>query len=129
MVKSHRVSKGFISQRFGKHAHPVLKNVVVENLGVDIQTNTSEPVRAVFDGTVATKAFIQGMGNVVMVQHGEYFTVYGNLKSTSVNTGQKVKAKDTLGTVGTDADNVSVLKFFIWKGNTKLDPEAWLYRK
>ncbi len=123
------VERGFISQRFGTHAHPVLKGVVIENLGVDIQTNSNEPVRAVFDGTVATIAYIQGMGNVVMVQHGEYFSVYGNMKTTTVKTGQKVKAKDTLGTVSTDTDNTSVLKFFIWKGNTKLNPEQWLYNK
>ncbi len=66
---------------------------------------------------------------MVMVQHGEYFTVYANLRSTNVNTGQKVSAKDQIGVVGTDAENASVLKFFIWKGNNKLDPETWLYRR
>ncbi|HEX8658950.1 MAG TPA: hypothetical protein VF690_15505, partial [Hymenobacter sp.] len=44
------VSRGFISQRFGRHPHPVLRNVTVENRGVDIQTDAGEEVRSCFDG-------------------------------------------------------------------------------
>jgi murein hydrolase activator len=123
------LQQGFISGKFGKHPHAVLKNVQVENLGIDIQTNENENIRSVFDGKVTAVASVPGMNNIVMIQHGEYFTVYAKLKSVSVTTGQKITAKDIIGTVYTDKDKVSELQFQIWKNSEKLNPEHWLYKK
>lgn len=123
------VQHGNVSHHFGKQAHPVLKGVFVENLGVDIQTLKNEPVRNVFKGKVITVASVPGMNNVVMVQHGEYFTVYAKLKSVAVITGQEVKSKDLLGEVYTDKNDVSELQFQIWKNNEKLNPEHWLHSR
>jgi murein hydrolase activator len=123
------LQQGFISGKFGKHPHPVLKNVQVENLGIDIQTNENESIRTVFDGKVTAVASVPGMNNIVMIQHGEYFTVYAKLKTVNVTTGQKVSAKDIIGTVYTDKDKVSELQFQIWKNSEKLNPESWLYKK
>jgi septal ring factor EnvC (AmiA/AmiB activator) len=122
------VQKGFVAAHFGKQPHPVLKNVMIENLGVDIQTPKDESVRVVFDGKVTAVANVPGMNTVVMVQHGEYFTVYAKLRSETVTVtpGQKIKAKDHLGQVYTDKDDVSELQFQIWKNSEKQDPEAWL---
>jgi len=122
------VQKGFVAAKFGKQPHPVLKNVTIENLGVDIQTPKDEKVRAVFDGKVTAVANVPGMNTVVMIQHGEYFTVYAKLKSETVTvvTGQKIKAKDPIGQVYTDKDDVSELQFQIWKSSEKQDPEVWL---
>lgn len=123
------VGRGFISQRFGRHNHPVLKNVVVENRGVDIQTSTGEPVRAVFSGKVLTVASVPGMGTIVMVQHGDYFTVYAKLRSVSVSEGQAVQARQTIGTVSTDAEGTSEVQFQVWHNSSNLNPENWLGRK
>lgn len=123
------LQQGFISGRFGKQPHPVLKNVNVENLGIDIQTNENENIRTVFDGKITAVASVPGMNNIVMIQHGEYFTVYAKLKTVTVTTGQKVSAKDLIGTVYTDKDGVSELQFQIWKNSEKLNPELWLYKK
>ncbi|WP_246289475.1 murein hydrolase activator EnvC family protein [Hymenobacter terrestris] len=123
------VGKGFISQRFGRHNHPVLKNVVVENRGVDIQTNSGEPVRAVFSGKVLTVASVPGMGNIVMVQHGDYFTVYAKLRNVSVSEGQTIEARQTLGTVSTNAEGTSEVQFQVWRNSANLNPENWLGRK
>lgn len=123
------VAHGDISHRFGKQQHPVLKGVYVENLGVDIQTFKGEPVRSVFSGKVITVASVPGMNNVVMIQHGEYFTVYAKLKTVAVKTGQEIKAKDVVGEVYTDKNDVSELQFQIWQNNAKLDPEKWLFIK
>lgn len=123
------VAHGNISHRFGKQPHPVLKGVFIENLGVDILTLKNEPVRAVFQGKVITVADVPGMNKVVMIQHGEYFTVYARLKSVSVKTGQEVKAKDIIGEVYTDKDDVSELQFQVWKNSEKLDPEKCLFMK
>lgn len=120
------VQHGSISHHFGKQPHAVLRGVYVENLGVDVQTLKNEPVRNVFKGKVITVASVPGMNNVVMVQHGEYFTVYAKLKTVSVVTGQEVKSKDVLGEVYTDKNDVSELQFQIWKNNEKQDPERWL---
>ncbi|MCA8831870.1 murein hydrolase activator EnvC family protein [Hymenobacter pini] len=123
------VGRGFISQRFGRHNHPVLKNVVVENRGVDIQTSAGEPVRAVFSGKVLTVASVPGMGTIVMVQHGDYFTVYAKLRSVSVSEGQAVQARQTIGTVSTDAEGTSEVQFQVWHNSSNLNPENWLGRK
>lgn len=120
------VASGFIAQRFGKQPHPILKGVEVDNLGVGIQTNKDEAVRAVFDGKVKAVASVPGMNNVVIVQHGEYHTVYARLKTVNVKTGQEIKAKEPLGSVYTDKDGISELQFQVWKNDQKLDPQTWL---
>lgn len=120
------VTKGFISDRFGRKAHPVLKGIYVENQGVDIQTNAGEGVRTVYDGIVQDVANMPGMNNVVAIQHGDYFTIYAKLRSVSVQVGQRVKARESIGTVATDKNGVSEIQFQIWKEFTKLNPESWL---
>ena len=120
------VTKGFISDRFGRKPHPVLKGIYVENQGVDIQTNAGEGVRSVYDGIVQDVTNMPGMNNVVAIQHGDYFTVYAKLRSVSVRIGQRVKARESIGTVATDKNGVSEIQFQIWKEFTKLNPESWL---
>ena len=123
------VARGFVSQHFGRHAHPVLKHVVVENRGVDIQTATNEPVRSVFAGRVLTVAQVPGMNTIVMIQHGEYFTVYARLRSVSVHEGQQVGARETIGSAATDADGTALVQFQVWRNSANLNPEGWLGHK
>jgi septal ring factor EnvC (AmiA/AmiB activator) len=123
------VSRGFISQRFGRHQHPVLKHVIVENRGVDIQTGTGEAVRTCFDGKVLTIANIAGMNTIVMIQHGDFFTVYAKLRSVSVHEGQRVSAREVIGTVATNEEGTAELQFQIWHNSANLNPESWLGRK
>ncbi|RAU82082.1 murein hydrolase activator EnvC family protein [Pontibacter arcticus] len=123
------VERGFISQKFGRHNHPVLKGVVIDNRGIDIQTTQGASARALFEGKVLTVASVPGMNNIVMIQHGEYFTVYAKLRSVSVTTGQTVKMKDVIGTVYTDADGTTELQFQVWKNSTNLNPESWILPK
>jgi septal ring factor EnvC (AmiA/AmiB activator) len=123
------VQVGFISAKFGKRPHDVLKHVTVDNLGIDIQTNRGEQVKAVFEGVVTAVAEVPGMNNIVMIQHGDYYTFYAKLKSVSVKIGQKLKAKDPIGIVNTNEDAISEVQFQIWKGNEKQDPELWLLKK
>jgi septal ring factor EnvC (AmiA/AmiB activator) len=123
------VQRGSISQRFGKQPHAVLKGVYVDNLGIDIITLKSEQVRAVFKGKVISVSEVPGMHNVVMIQHGEYFTVYAKLKKVYVTVGQDVTAKEMIGEVYTGHDDVSELQFHVWKNEIRMDPEGWLIRK
>jgi septal ring factor EnvC (AmiA/AmiB activator) len=123
------VERGFISQRFGIRPHPVLKNITVQNNGIDIQTNAGESARAIFSGKVTTVANIAGYNNIVMVQHGEYFTVYAKLKSIRVTEGQEISARDVIGNVVTNSEGTTELHFEIWRNGNKMNPESWLLRK
>lgn len=121
--------RGFVTEHFGRHAHPVLKGIIVDNLGVDIQTNAGEPVRAVYDGIVLDVNNMPGYGYVVAVQHGDYMTIYAKMKSASVRPGQRVKVRDAIGVVATNGEGTSELQFQVWKNTTKLNPESWLIRR
>jgi septal ring factor EnvC (AmiA/AmiB activator) len=124
------VSSGFISAKFGNNPHPVYKNLQVPNNGIDIQTNENEVVHAVFEGMVKQVAVIPGeMRYVVLIQHGEYFTVYAKLKEVSVSKGNIVRANQKIGIVNTDTKGTSEVQFQIWKNNQKLNPENWLAKK
>ena len=120
------VSRGFISDHFGRRPHAVLRGIYVENQGIDIQTNAGEGVRAIYDGIVQDVTSMPGMNNVVAIQHGTYFTVYAKLRSVSVRIGQHVKAREAIGVVATDKNGVSEIQFQIWKEFAKLNPESWL---
>jgi murein hydrolase activator len=121
------VQSGFVSQKFGKNPHPVLRGVFTENDGVDIQTNKGEKVRSVFEGTVLTVAVIPGNNNAVMIRHGNFISVYAGIKNVNVKKGQKVMTKEALGEVYTDKNGVSQFQFQIWKGFDKMNPEFWLF--
>ncbi len=124
------VTSGFISEKFGTNQHPVLKRVKVPNNGVNIQTNQNEKVRAVFNGKVKSVAIIPGdFKYVVIIQHGEYFTVYARMKEVYVKTGQEVKTNDVIGEVNTTSDGSTEIHFEVWKNTLKLDPEFWLAKR
>ncbi len=124
------VERGIITEHFGIHSHPVLKNVQIRNNGINIATEIGSKVRAVFNGEVTRVFGITGGNTAVIVRHGNYLSVYSNLKEVIVKTGDKVETKQNIGTVFTDVEdgNKSVLKFQIWRENQKLDPEAWIVK-
>jgi len=106
--------------------HSVLKNVVVQNNGVNIQTQENEKVKSIFEGEVRRVAFIQGLGSTVIIKHGEYLTVYAGLKEVFVRSGQKVTTNQEIGKVLSNNEGVSELRFQIFKNTTALDPSSWL---
>ena len=120
------VSKGLITDRFGTHAHPVLKGITVQNNGIDIQAEPNGAVKSLFSGTVASVTKIPGYDYMVMVRHGVYFTVYSRLQSVSVSKGDNVTTGQTLGSLGTEEPE---LHLEIWQDKTKLNPESWIARK
>ncbi|MCT4602732.1 MAG: peptidoglycan DD-metalloendopeptidase family protein, partial [Marinifilum sp.] len=120
---------GFISERFGEHPHPVLKHVTVRNDGIDITTDSKSDCRSVFKGEVTHILSMPGLNNVVIIRHGEFFTVYSNLATVNVKKGDVVQSKEKIGVVYTDnSQDQTILKFQLWKGSTKLNPAHWLYR-
>ena len=119
-------ASGFISQKFGRQNHPVLKRIILQNDGINIQTKQNEKVKAIFEGEVRAVAFIPSIGNSVIISHGDYYTVYSGLKDVLVNKGQKVDTNQEIGQVLTNADGISELRFQIRKNTTPVDPELWL---
>lgn len=120
------VSTGFISEKFGRQNHPVLKGIVTQNDGVKIQTKQNEKVKSVFDGEVRSVAFIPPFGNTVIINHGDYFSVYAGLKDVYVKTGQRVSTNQEIGQIISNKEGISELRFQIRKQFIALDPQAWL---
>ena len=104
-----------------------MKNVTLDNKGIDLQGKPGAKARAVFNGKVAAIFQLNGLFNV-LVRHGQYISVYCNLSSTSVKQGDDVTTRQELGTVFTDTsnDNRTVLHFQLRKERDKLNPERWL---
>ncbi len=123
------VSSGFISNKFGIHPHSVIKNVKVKNDGIDIQTSKGSRVYSVFSGKVSTVAFIPGMNNVIIINHGEYYTLYAKLKNLVVEKGDIITIGQNIADIVTNSDGVSELQFQVWKNNIKLNPEKWIMKK
>jgi septal ring factor EnvC (AmiA/AmiB activator) len=118
--------EGFVSQKFGRQMHPVLKGIVVQNDGVNIQTQQGENVRSIFNGEVSRVAFTPGLGNTIIIKHGDYFTVYTGLKDITVKQGQQVSTNQELGKVLSNSDGISELRFQIRKNFDALNPQEWL---
>ncbi|MFM7486321.1 MAG: murein hydrolase activator EnvC family protein [Cytophagales bacterium] len=119
-------TSGFVSQRFGKQMHPVLKGIEIQNNGINIQTKQGEAVKTIFSGEVRSVSFFAGVGTAVIVRHGEFFTVYAGLKDIMVKTGQKVGTNTELGKVIATSEGISELRFQIFKNTIPLDPQQWL---
>lgn len=122
------VEKGFISDQFGTHRHPVAEKVMIENNGVDITTAANANARSVFEGTVAKVFYIPGMEWNVLITHGRYYTLYSRLSKVMVKNDQQVTTKQVIGTVGTNEDGQSVMNFQVWKDGAKQDPAGWIAR-
>ncbi len=121
------VAEGIITGKHGEQPHPVLKGITIKNNGVDISTKKDAPVRAVFEGEVTGLATVPGFGKVVMIRHGEYLSVYSNLRDVLVKKGDKIKTKQNIGVVETDDNGKTEVHFEIWKGSTLMNPETWLF--
>ena len=122
------VEKGFVSLPYGDQPHPVYKTLVVHNSGVEITTDQGASARAVFGGEVISVMILSPVNKAVMIQHGDYFTVYQNLSSVNVSKGDKVSTKQTIGRIRTNGDTgKTVLKFTISQNTTYNNPATWLF--
>jgi len=123
------VKRGIITQNFGLNTVPGTSGVSIKNPGVDIGTPKGSKVRSVFNGEVSTVVRIPGANRVVLIRHGNYFTVYSNLEDVYVKMGDEVDILDEIGSVASDAETgESTLHFELWKNTTNQDPKPWLNR-
>jgi septal ring factor EnvC (AmiA/AmiB activator) len=129
------LKRAIITSTFGPHPHEFLREITVNNNGIDLSTNKGAKARAIFDGVV-TAVIIMPNSNIkaVIVRHGEYFSVYGNLQEVLVSKGETITLKQELGVVFTDDDKFTTISHLeIWKMSgdetVKLDPQKWLAKK
>ncbi|HNS17095.1 MAG TPA: peptidoglycan DD-metalloendopeptidase family protein [Bacteroidales bacterium] len=121
--------RGVLSSSFGEHAHPDLKGIKVKNNGIDILTNAGSAARAVFSGEVSRIISIPKYGNVVIIRHGEYLSVYSNLDEVMVKKGDRVVTRQVVGSIKTDEVLIRTeLHFELWKGKETQDPMLWIAR-
>ncbi len=121
------VTNGFVSRGFGKQKHPTIKNIEITNNGIDIRTEEGAEVKAVYSGKVAGVQFIPGHDYTVIIQHGDFYTVYSNLKSTALAKGDTVKGKQVIGEVSTNTiTGTSELHFELWNQKERMNPAAWI---
>ena len=121
------VERGVISSSYGKHASVVSSKVTVTNNGIDIATTEGAKARAVFDGEVTSVTKLTGANTVVIIRHGEYFTVYSNLENVTVKRGDKVKTKQNIGMVHTNKnEGKTELHFELLKEQVRQNPANWL---
>lgn len=122
------VEKGFVTSVYGDHPHSEIKTLMIHNSGVDITTDSGATARAVFGGEVYSIMVLSPVNKAVMIQHGDYFTVYQNLSSVFVSKGDKVSIKQSIGKIRTNGDTgKTVIKFIILQNTIYNNPASWLF--
>jgi septal ring factor EnvC (AmiA/AmiB activator) len=123
------VAKGYISTFYGKQPHPVYKSLTIQSNGVRITTNEGSKARAVFDGTVIAIQLMDGNKKTVLIQHGNYISVYKNLENIFVSKGENVLTKQEIGTIFTDKITSKTILSFMINNNLKTEnPSNWIYK-
>ena len=110
---------------YGQYQVEGLRNVRLDNKGIDIKAKQGAMARTIFDGEVTAVFQYNGLANV-LVRHGSYISVYCNLESVIVKQGSQLKTRDVIGQISTDSDGNTVLHFQLRKEKDKLNPELWI---
>ena len=111
---------------YGNNAMPSGSTINVTS--VTIAADIGSSVKSVFDGTVSTVQTVEDM-QVVIIQHGKYFSTYSNLSGVGVQRGQEVKTGQVLGRVAANFDGVGAIDFFMSNEKSNFNPESWLRRR
>ena len=126
------VEKGIVKTRFGTQPSPIDPSLTIKSNGVRIATEEGSKVRVVFEGTVSAVIAIKNSNPAVLIEHGNYFTVYKNLSKVYVKKGEKVSTKQVIGEVFTSSNGETILSFSIYKVDSKnseyQDPSGWIYK-
>ena len=123
------VERGVIVRRYGKQSHPTLKGITIESNGVFYATEKNTNARVIFDGKVLAIQVLPGNQKAVLVQHGNYISVYKNLDNVMVKKGDLVKTKQEIGRIHTDkTTGKTILAFVLFKEVHRQNPEEWVYK-
>ncbi|MDT0675330.1 murein hydrolase activator EnvC family protein [Autumnicola musiva] len=123
------VRSGVVTMSFGQHRHPIVQTAIINNNGVNIDTDPGGKARAVFNGTVSEVQLLKGANKAVMVRHGDYITIYDNLDEVYVKRGDVVSTEQEIGEVATNrTTGKTTLHFLIFKNTQKMNPADWIYQ-
>tara|TARA_B100000242_G_scaffold289488_1_gene259416 strand:+ start:4439 stop:5632 length:1194 start_codon:yes stop_codon:yes gene_type:complete len=121
------VERGVIIQKFGLQSHPVVKTTKIKSNGIVIATTKNANIRSVFNGKVLSILKFKGSNLTILIQHGNYISVYKNLSKVYVNKGQNVESFDIIGEVfSSNSESKTTLQFSIFNNTTALDPYLWI---
>jgi len=122
--------RGVVVRRFGSQKHPTLAGIVINSHGLHIATQEKAQARAIFKGKILAIQLQPGRKKMVLVQHGNYISVYKNLSNVVVKKGQSINTKDPIGTIHTDAiTGKTILELGLFKNSDKQNPESWISSK
>ena len=123
------VIRGNLVLGFGKQPHPIVKTATIQSNGVRIRTSSDVEARTIFDGQVYSIIVSKNNSRTVLIQHGNFFTVYKNLSQTYVSKGDKLKTKEVIGKIATDPLNgQTILSFSIFYNGVPQNPRTWIYK-
>lgn len=120
------VDRGTVLMSYGSNTLP--SGTIINNFGVTIASDIGTSVKAVFSGTVSTVTSIEDM-QMVIIQHGRYFTSYSNLSGVSVSKGQEVSTGQVIGKVAANLDGVGTIDFLMSDERSNINPETWLRKR
>jgi septal ring factor EnvC (AmiA/AmiB activator) len=123
------VEEGFVSRRYGTQAHPVLRSLTIDSNGLRMQSPSGAKARAIFEGEVMRITKSKYGILAVHIRHGNYTSIYDNLKQVSVEKGSRVNTKDIIGEIFTSNSGETELKFVLMQDTETIDPAQWIARK
>jgi len=124
------VEKGYISLKYGKQPHPIVKTATIQSNGIRIITASSQKARTIFNGTVYRIISSKNGSKTILIQHGNFFTVYKNLSDIYVKKGDKVSTKQELGQIITNkSSGQTILSFSLFRDNKTENPLLWIGKK
>ena len=123
------VIRGSVVLGFGKQPHPIVKTTTIQSNGVRIRTSSDVEARTIFNGEVYSIIKSKNNTHTILIQHGNFFTVYKNLSDIYVKKGDKLKTKDSIGKIATDPLNgQTILSFSIFNNGIPQNPRFWIYK-
>ena len=123
------VIRGSVVLGFGKQPHPIVKTTTIQSNGVRIRTSSDVEARTIFNGVVYSIIKSKNNTHTILIQHGNFFTVYKNLSDIYVKKGDKLKTKDSIGKIATDPLNgQTILSFSIFNNGIPQNPRFWIYK-
>ena len=123
------VIRGSVVLGFGKQPHPIVKTTTIQSNGVRIRTSSDVEARTIFNGEVYSIIKSKNNTHTILIQHGNFFTVYKNLSDIYVKKGDKLKTKDSIGKIATDPINgQTILSFSIFNNGVPQNPRFWIYK-
>ena len=124
------VQKGYVSLKYGKQPHPIVKTATIQSNGIRIITASSQKARTIFNGTVYRIISSKNGSKTILIQHGNFFTVYKNLSNIYVNKGDEVFTKQEIGLIMTNKNSgQTILSFSLFKDNKTENPLFWIGKK